>query len=479
MTQQTPRTLGTRKQLLFDDALVEEKRGFTLTMNPATPTEAPVLVPEKPWEQGGIAGVSVVEGDDGEFKMWYRAYSNAGVFACYATSADGIHWERPELGLVEFAGSQDNNIVAPHWHGSVFKDPHDIAERRYKFIGEGKAKWPYLSVYGGGARFRYAEEPPATWHYNAVIGAHSPDGIHWTECPEPIMPWYTDCVNAGFWDDRIQRYVAYVRWNEYLRVENNQQVGSFDYRAIGRAETTDFAHFPEPAKIEEPDFNRPEDEDLIGAGLYSSAATKYPDATDAYFIFTAAFYHTSDTLDCQVATSRDGVQFHRWREPFVRLGPAGSFDSCSIYMGAGMLPAGDELYLYYAGGSRMHDQKKGEGTPASIGRVRVRRDGFVSQDAAAERSWLKTIPFVIENDRLEVNMDASARGGLKVEILAEAGHPIFGYSASDADRLERNELAQTATWNGSADLSPLRGRTVRLRFIGESVKLYAFQLVEG
>ena len=30
---------------------------------------------------------------------------------CYAESKDGIHWKKPELGLVEFNGSKANNIV--------------------------------------------------------------------------------------------------------------------------------------------------------------------------------------------------------------------------------------------------------------------------------------------------------------------------------------------------------------------------------
>ena len=63
-----------------------------------------------------------------------------------------------------------------------------------------------------------------------------------------IMPWYTDTRNVAFWDDRIQKYVAYVRWNEYLRVEDGALRGSFDYRAIARSESTDFENFPVPEK---------------------------------------------------------------------------------------------------------------------------------------------------------------------------------------------------------------------------------------
>ena len=35
-------------------------------------------------------------------------------FFCYAESDDGVHWRRPELGLVEFQGSKKNNILWSH-----------------------------------------------------------------------------------------------------------------------------------------------------------------------------------------------------------------------------------------------------------------------------------------------------------------------------------------------------------------------------
>ena len=96
---------------------------------------------------------------------------------------------------------------------------------------------------------------------------------------------------------------------------------------------------------------------ICGAvGLYDTAAIKYPLAEDAYFIFTAAYYHTTDALDIQLAASRDGIHFTRWREPFVRLGPDGAFDSLMLYMGVGVLPFGDELRLYYTGYDQPHDK---------------------------------------------------------------------------------------------------------------------------
>jgi len=47
-------------------------------------------------------------------------------------------------------------------------------------------------------------------------------------------------------------------------------------------------------------------------------------------------FGASYTLDIQLAASSDGTHFRRWREPFVRLGRRGQFDSGMLYMGRGL-----------------------------------------------------------------------------------------------------------------------------------------------
>ena len=48
-----------------------------------------------------------------ELRMWYPASPGKGVGhrVCYAVSKDGINWEKPSLGLVEYAGNTRNNLV--------------------------------------------------------------------------------------------------------------------------------------------------------------------------------------------------------------------------------------------------------------------------------------------------------------------------------------------------------------------------------
>jgi hypothetical protein len=66
-------------------------------------------------------------------------------YLCYATSKDGIHWEKPELGLIDYRGTKTNNIVFEAHEApelgisgildavSIIKDPLDPhRSRRYK-----------------------------------------------------------------------------------------------------------------------------------------------------------------------------------------------------------------------------------------------------------------------------------------------------------------------------------------------------------
>ena len=49
-----------------------------------------------------------------ELWMWYLGQGkDSGWFerVCFATSTDGYNWHKPNLGLVEYKGSRDNNLV--------------------------------------------------------------------------------------------------------------------------------------------------------------------------------------------------------------------------------------------------------------------------------------------------------------------------------------------------------------------------------
>ncbi|HHK6674507.1 TPA: hypothetical protein ACQXD3_001882 [Streptococcus pneumoniae] len=57
---------------------------------------------------------------------------------CYAESKDGVKWEKPNLNLVKFKGSKDNNIVLMHAHGAgIMLDEQELdPKKRYKLVSK-------------------------------------------------------------------------------------------------------------------------------------------------------------------------------------------------------------------------------------------------------------------------------------------------------------------------------------------------------
>jgi len=83
--------------------------------------------------------------------MYYRGWNHDGktqkqlhpVVVCYAESNDGIGWKRPKLGLVEFKGTKNNNIILSEFgthNFTPFKDanPKCPAEAMYKAVARGE-----------------------------------------------------------------------------------------------------------------------------------------------------------------------------------------------------------------------------------------------------------------------------------------------------------------------------------------------------
>ena len=95
--------VGSSKQLLFDDRFIEASKGTALRMNPPQKV-GPVLIPENPWEDKSLGFCASVLEHKGIFKLFYETWSTKGTFVCLATSENGVTWERPRLGIIEFDG---------------------------------------------------------------------------------------------------------------------------------------------------------------------------------------------------------------------------------------------------------------------------------------------------------------------------------------------------------------------------------------
>jgi hypothetical protein len=301
-------------------------------------TVDPLVVADKPWEDFCLNYCQVLR-EGSTWHLWYGSYDHTYTadstgFLCYARSDDGVHWEKPSLGLLDYHGSKDNNIIFRNTHGhSFFIDSAVTGNELFKPV--------------------YAK-PPKTGGFH-VFGATSPDGIHWTEIEKPILKHDSDTQTVCFRDGEIYR--LYLR----MWLKNNS------LRAVGYCESNTFGDFPKPRTILAPD-----DQDPPNLHFYTSAATKLAD--HLYILFPGGFYTGEDVIRPHYALGMDGIHFTRpQRTPILDLGKG--FDSMGLYVSPGPVPAdkSNQFWFYYLGASVGHDRNRPENThnQAGIGRFLV------------------------------------------------------------------------------------------------------------
>ena len=159
----------------------------------------------------------------------------------------------------------------------------------------------------------------------------------------------------------------------------------------------------------------------------------------------------------RLGVSRDARHFvyPGARQPFLRLGPAGSFDAKWIWALPRPVRMGDELWVYYFGanvahGSHLEAAAKAKSYGSS--RAVVRLDGFVAANFDYSGGALITTPLRFEGSRLELNLDTSAGGAGRVEIPDAEGRPLRGFSLLEADTLNGNSVRMAVTWRGRGDV---------------------------
>lgn len=454
--------VGSNKQLFIDHRFIARSENLVLRMNQATKLGLILDEGGKPLENESYIS-SVIE-----YQGKIMIYLGAGGVRM-AESEDGIHFRKTD-------------VTIPGTFATVFLDPHDSSERRFKvFWTQG-----------------FGPEPQES---DGIYGGYSADGVHFTTAGR-VLPLVIDNPMIVVWDERIQKYVIFTR---------ALAQGSENQRRIGRIETVDvlkpwpYNDIPNPRNLISPEqiqvVLQADDVDDPWSDIYYNSAVHYPWASEVYLMFTAQFRHFSPQrqpfirpkqpgqwedfglLEVQLAVSRDGIQWERpSREPYFPTGLADEWDRWYAVMAPGMVRRGNYLYQYYISSGRTHDSvilRPEYDTSAprmgGLGVVRQRLDGFVSADTDAQGGWLETPMLQFAGSRLRLNIDTGAMGTAFVEIRDADGKAFPGFSLAECEEIGGNFIDQTVYWGGRIDVSSLAGRPVRLYFKLTRAKLYGYQ----
>ncbi len=429
-----PIEVGREKQLFVDEVVIESMQGVQRTYHaPTKYARNPILVPEKPWETQAksILPLSVHrDPDTGNLRVWYSAWGkqvDKPTFMCVADSKDGLHWSRPNLGLVEFNGSKDNNIIREGRMFRVLYDPRDAdPARRYKAI------------------IRDA----------GFLAGFSPDGLRW-KTTVPVLREAFDATSVH-WDPVGEKWIASCKiWKNGRRMR-------------GYSESKDFIHWtPVAFMLAADEKDKPADQ------LYSMAIARY----ESVYVGLLKVYDTAaDRCDVQCAFSRNAKSWERpERTPFLPNAPnKGDWDYGNIDQPEQPIRMGDELWFFYSGRSTLHNQKPNDG---AMGLARLRLDGFASIAGGNDEGILTTRPLILKGKTLYVNANAE-NGELRVEIARadsrQTDEPVAPFTKANGAPITVDRVRHDVRWKGSDDIRPLAGKPVRLRFHLKNARLYSF-----
>ncbi len=505
--------IGHTKQFFFDNVIIESVQNLTRRLHsPEKVAEAPLIQKDKRWEQVTYFTCSswrvIRDPADGIFKCWYEdwqmdpqklvqtggSFHNPAHFPSrylFARSEDGLHWEKPELGVRIEEGYDTNIVLGDRDFETTFGSVHS----GYVFLDRLEEDEEH--------RFKilFNHRTPDKGEYEF---ASSPDGIHW-------QPWgelpHFGCWGAHLGDvltisfDLDERtYILNTRhprmgagWfdpqspvlEQFSRPYCPDQPWRTNKRRIFQARSADLIHWSEPQPIVVPD------DELDNLDDYFYGMKQYN--LDGMWIgFLDVFHNTDNTMDVQLVYSRDGRNFRRVQpgRPWLPHGEPGSWDQYMVNTYGGPVQVGDELYVYHGGAKNHHDwwivgAQEGLEVPEAtdmdevgycLGLARMKTDRFISLGANAVRQGiLVTRPFASPGGELVINAQCNPGGYVQAEVAGGNGEVIDGFEKDNCLPFTGDAIDHQVIWQNKRVLPE---GWLKVHFYISDAQLYTFQLRE-
>jgi hypothetical protein len=440
-----------RRQFL-DAMVVEESSGLERVFHSAKKYESnPIFRGEAAWEGWGPnLGGSVIRFDGG-FRMYYYCISDdEPTYVCMAESKDGIHWTRPDLGLVEWNGSKRNNIIDCSTMVGKIAHP-DTPER----------EWITFS--------------------NSHLG-YSPDGLHWTwEQSKGVLFSSSDVIN-WFFDPYRNRMCA--TW----------KTSNLRHRACGVVWSKDLVKWDKPynGPVFVADDLDPDPTQIYGMPvfayqgmfiglplIYHARWLKYGKYTSPNVMFEAQ-EGSPKNGDIQLAWSWDLVNWTRTikREPFIPNGRGSAFDCGFIGTAREPLVMGDELWFYYSGWDQVHVNK---GNPwdlknpkTAVGLAMIRLDGFCSMSAGKKEGWFISRREVFNTPKVLINAKCVQRGSITAEMVDRNNNVIPGFEKNLCIPFTGDSVHGELTWKTKEFPKEFFDKDKKVKFYLKNADIYSY-----
>ena len=448
------------RYLVLDSRIIGNTENAELTIGVVQKDKNnPLFIEDKSWEPSfNNPYLSVIyDQEDKIYKCWYsilvqcskeswiimprdkRAWVNwegsndrkGGV--CYAMSKDGIHWEKPKLGVTEFDGSKENNICFYAEHGvGVMKDLHETdPQKRYKAIR------------------------PFRGHTQVWF---SPDGLCWKE---KVLSGIADgdTYNCVFWDPALGKYVLFTR--HWGGKKTTGLYGSSGHRHVSRSESSDFSNWSK-AKVVIKGLS-------LRMQIHDMPVVRY---AGVYIGLVGLFDIGANKQWCELAWSPDSIEWHRIQpgKPLIPNGPVMDDYDWGCIFAANPIIRKDDILIYY-GGDRGRFMSWREG---SVCLARLRPDGFAGYEQQIPGGTNKTATITtkavsVVGNSLCISADVAMSGFVKVTLFDKSNK-----------KLAQGKLVTTTVsdakieWKKGFSFKKLKGKKIKLKFELRESKLFSF-----
>lgn len=474
----------------FDNVSIPHTQNLRLEMRqPTRHPNNPVLgrgAPGTPDAQGVQFYGSLIK-ENGKYRLWYVAFDDRKDFpvpterwrAAYAESTDGVNWTKPNLGLVEFNGNKDNNLILVDPAPLGFVDLKVLADhddpdpqRRYKITGHiyfrHKTRLGSLAPFtsADGLRWKLVKDAKTKgaellkedlflpgFHFEASGGLYKWDGIFYASGQNALhatRPYHGRIARA-------YRSADFVNWSQtsavnYVRLPQHTLLGA------GRSREGEQTH--EGVSV----WNR--GNVLLGIFGLWHGGKEWADVT----------------IDLGFVVSNDGLNF---REPahemtWLKRGEDEAWDQGGLLQGQGFENIGEQTFVYYGAWDPRHWEKAPPRGGVGIAMLPRDRFGDLVVETVAEGPGDYQLPVVTSEfvtNSFSVKQGAAPRfhlnaeglgsdAALRIELLDHLEKPIAGYSGKDAAVLRQSGFQTSIAWGDKTAAKGLPER-VKLHVVFE------------
>ena len=454
-------------QFFIDDWLVDNRFAIKYKHNAVVHSVHP---PKKhqanPVYRGDCGYVNVARHPQtGKFQLWTQVHHwvekpsgrSSRYAIAYAESDDGLNWDAPNLGLFEWQGSRNNNVVIRGPKNARASGPQLLLT----LPPEQKRGYEYVMTYRTGGAGRENDGI-------RLIGSH--DGIHWeSDSDVRIKHVHSDTLNSIVFDAGRKRYFMTCRAKDRYRRFKGEMIDTGASRRVSFLTNDDLWTEWEghPRTLLTPDEVDAEDHFNF---FYGMPVHHY---AGIYWGFLWVF-RMNDPIHTELVTSRDGIHWRRspHRVPLIPLGDDGTWDDGMTFGGPHWVAVGSDWRFYYAGHDGGHDSKERK---AAIGLATCPKERLIGL-YGPKNGGGAVVTRLIKWPGGDLFVNAASRGDgaaqLSVRISDAIRSPLAGFDHGDCVPFSGDAVRHKVTWRGDRSMAELEGKIVRLEIFLQDMDLF-------